>query len=349
MDSSRIGLLGTGCVVMILAAGSGMQLELELWCPGRRGLQQQQRQWGGWKRQRRQHGRQGHRSKPSDCPKTYPLSVGTLVTVAVSWPATGGRREGTGQAYIWLLTTYRADSSNKITGTTTHLRQRARGPHAVRDLGDWRRGVPDGQTGQVEPEFPRHSWDGVPPTAITGTLGGTNDGQLVPGRPVGDALRPRRRRSADRPDDEVADVVLGPHRERPHLRRRRRVRDGQGHPGIRGVFDRHASVLPLETSLRRTSPAADSSGASTRTSSALYGTSTSCTETSGTAYVTLINNRVVGCEIATAAARARRTSTASSTRTPRSTCPATGTFTRRSSRPAGTLRRRAHGAPRSPM
>ncbi len=73
---------------------------------------------------------------------------------------------------------------------------------------------------------------------------------------------------------------------------------GMGHPGVRGVFDGTPPFYLSTTSLAPDSPRADQFWTVNRVQLALYGTSTSCTDTYGSAFVTLINNRVVGCEIA---------------------------------------------------
>lgn len=72
---------------------------------------------------------------------------------------------------------------------------------------------------------------------------------------------------------------------------------GQGHPGIRGVFDGMPPYYLSTTSLTPGQPLADQFWTVNRVQLSLYGTATSCTEVTGQANVTLINDHVVGCEL----------------------------------------------------
>jgi hypothetical protein len=231
-----------------------------------------------------------------ECTKTYPLSVGTLINVAVSWPGTAAVSKGSGTFYIWLLTTYTADSSGKITGTTYSCGN-APAVLTLSQTGDMALGVPSGQMGQIKPTYPAESWNGTPGTAITGTLGGTKVGSsfaidksvalygLKATDPLSDSsmMWPTSYSALTQSDLTYADggaYVMG-----------------QGHPGIRGVFDGTPPFYLAGTSLAPNSPRADTYYSATRSAIAMCGKTTSCTETSGTATVTLLNNRVVGCDL----------------------------------------------------
>ena len=292
MDSSRIGRFGQGLVVMTLAACAGCSSSSSNPPTGSGSSSSGSSSSSG--------GTAMDCSKPvpgtgMDCTKTYPLSVGTLVSVAVSWPGTAAVSKGSGTFYIWLLTTYTADASGKITGTTYSCGNTP----AVLTLsatGDMSLGAPPGS--QIKPTYPADSWNGTPGTAITGTLGGTKVGSsfainksvalygLKPTDPLSDPsmMWPTSYSALTQSDLTYADggaYVMG----------------GPGHPGIRGVFDGTPPYYLAGTSLAMNSPRADTFYSATRSAIAMCGTTTSCTETSGTATVTLLNNRVVGCDI----------------------------------------------------
>jgi hypothetical protein len=73
--------------------------------------------------------------------------------------------------------------------------------------------------------------------------------------------------------------------------------DGDGHPGITGVPRSDSGFYVPYTAPSGGSPT-DQLYLAVRTEVSLYGTSTSCTESSGAATVNLLNNHVVGCDIA---------------------------------------------------
>jgi hypothetical protein len=301
MISSRIGLMGQGFVVMILAACAGCSSSSSNPDAGTSSSSSGSGSGSG-------SGSSSGGTAVGDggtpvvdgtgpaCTKTYPLSVGTLVTVAVSWPGTAAVAKGSGNFYIWLLTTYSADSSNKITGTTFSCGN-APAVLTLSATGDIALGVPSGMTGLIKPEYPADSWDGTPGTAITGTLGGTNTGSsflidpsvtlygLKASDPLSDPTMkwPTSYSALTQSDLTYADGGA--------------YVAGMGHPGIRGTFDSTPPYYLSGTSLAPGAPKADQFWSATRTQLGLYGLSKSCTETTGTANVTLINNRVVGCEL----------------------------------------------------
>ncbi len=291
MDSSRIGLLGQGCVVMILAASAGCSsssvppgagpADSSTPTPTLDAGPEPVVDGGG-----------------GPCTQTYPVSVGTLITATVNWPASAAVAKGSGAYYLWLLTTYSV-AGGKITGTTATCGTTP----AILTLstsGASAEGVPMGQTGQVKPTYPPDSFANVPPTSITGTLGGTNIGSSF-------EIDPSVTLQGLKPTDPLSDPTM----KWPTGYTQLTASDltfadgtpydgGAGHPGIRGVFDGTPPYYLGGTSLASGSPKADQFWTVNRVQLALYGTSSSCTETKGSAYVTLINNRVVGCEIADA-------------------------------------------------
>lgn len=299
MISSRIGLMGQGFVVMILAACAGCSSSSSSSSAPEAGTSSSSGGGSGSS----SGGAVGDGGTPvidgggTACPAmTYPTSVGTLVTVAVSWPGTAAVAKGSGNFYIWLLTTYSADSSNKITGTTFSCGN-APAVLTLSATGDIALGVPTGMTGLIKPEYPADSWDGTPGTAITGTLGGTNIGSSFEIDP-----------SVTLYGLKASDPLSDPTMKWPGSYSALTMSDltyadggayvaGTGHPGIRGTFDSTPPYYLSGTSLAPGAPKADQFWSATRTQLSLYGLSKSCTETTGKANVTLINNRVVGCEL----------------------------------------------------
>jgi hypothetical protein len=235
-----------------------------------------------------------------DCPKTYPITVATFINAKVSWPASAAVAKGDNQPYyLWLLTTYSVDSSNHLTGSTVTCGTTP-AILTLSAIGAMAEGVPAGMTGQVKPTYPTDSWAGVPATSITGTIGGTKVGSSF-------FTDPSLSLQGLKPSDPLSDPTkMWPASQSALTPGNLTYADGgayvmgQGHPGIRGVFDVMPPYYPGTTSLATNSPRADQFWTVNRVQLSLYGTTSSCTDTSGTAYVTLINNRVVGCELADA-------------------------------------------------
>jgi hypothetical protein len=300
MISSRIGLLGQGCVVMILAACAGCSSS-----SGSSGAPPGNPDASG-SSSGGSSGGSGDGSTASNavvdggggsCPAlTYPVSVGTIVNTTVSWNATAAVAKGSGAFYIWLLTTYSIDATGKISGNTVTCGNQP-AVLTLSQTGDIALQVPSGQSGQIKPEYPADSWDGITPTAITGTLGGTNIGSSFEVDPSVTLI-------GLKPTDALSDPMMKWPTSNTALTQTDLTYPdggayvtGQGHPGVRGIFDPTPPFYLSGTSLSQGSPRADQFWSVTRTQLALYGTSTTCTETKGTATVTLINNRIVGCEI----------------------------------------------------
>jgi hypothetical protein len=297
MDSSRIGLLGQGLVVMLLAASAGCSSSSSPPAPASSSGSS-----SGSSGSSSSSGSSGGGAMPvvkgpgPDCPKTYPVSSGTLITVAVSWPGTAAVAKGSGNFYIWLLTKYSADASGKITGTS----QSCGNTPAVLTLsmtGDIALGVPMGQTGLIKPLYPADSWDGTPTTAIKGTLGGTTIGSSF-------EVDPSVSLYGLKASDPLSDPTMKWVGSYSALTASNLTYadggayvTGQGHPGIKGTFDGTPPYYLSGTSLAPGAPKTDTFWSVSRSQLGLYGKSTSCTETSGTANVTLINNRIVGCDL----------------------------------------------------
>jgi hypothetical protein len=290
MDSSRIGLLGQGCVVVILAACAGCSSSSSPATPD---------SGGGMTTPPAGDGGAdkvvvGDTTMP--CKPTYPVATSVLVSLDVSWPATSATAKGTGHEYLSLLTVYSVDSNNKVTGTTIPCGLQA-ADVPLSDLGAMATGVPTGS--MVRALFPAVSWDGVPPTKITGTVGGSNVGSsfevdpstslvgIAPTDPLSDPTMKWPLSYSGIPMSDWTLVDGGPWT----------AASGE-QPGITGEFYNGAMpfVLP-RTSLSMTSPQVDHLHSVFRTTLSLYGTAATCMMTTGTATTTNINNHVVGCDI----------------------------------------------------
>jgi hypothetical protein len=228
--------------------------------------------------------------------KTYPVRTATFINAKVSWPASAAVAKGTDQPYyLWLLSTYSVDGNNHITGTTITCGTTP-AILTLSALGAMAEGV---MSGQVKPTYPADSWTDVPPTNITGTVGGSNIGSsfytdpslslqgLKPSDPLSNPATPWPASQSALVQSDLTYADGGAYVM------------GQGHPGIRGVFDTTPPYYPGTTSLATNSPRADQFWTVNRVQLSLYGTTgPTCADTSGQAFVTLINNRVVGCELA---------------------------------------------------
>jgi hypothetical protein len=302
MDSSRIGLFAQGLVAMMLVACAGCGSSSSNSVSPEGGSSSGSSGSSGSSSGSSGGGSMAPVKGPGmECTKTYPLSVGTLITVAVSWPGTAAVAKGSGNFYIWLLTVYSVDASNKITGTS----QSCGNTPAILTLsntGDIALGVPGCpdmcQTGLIKPLYPPSSWDGSPTTAIKGTLGGTTVGSSFEVDP-----------SVSLYGLKASDPLSDPTMKWVGSYSALTMSDltyadggayvaGQGHPGIKGTFDGTPPYYLSGTSLAPNAPKTDTFWSVSRSEIGMYGISTSCTEIKGgTANVTLINNRIVGCDL----------------------------------------------------
>jgi hypothetical protein len=235
----------------------------------------------------------------SVCPASTALFVGTKVTVSTAWPASAAVAKGSGPFFLWLLSIYEIDASNRINGKTATCGMQL--PMiTLSAIGDMAMGVPSGQMGLQQIVVPATSWKGVPPVGVTGLLGGWNVGSSVAIDPVvtlyglkstsaladGVMQWPASMSALASSDLTYADGT-------PYT-------PGTGLPGILANYDSTPPYYPATTSLAVNSPQADQIGMVLRTQLRLYGTSTSCTVQSGQASMNDLNVRVVGCELAAA-------------------------------------------------
>jgi len=287
MDSSRIGLLGQGCVVMILAASAGCSSSSTPAGAADSGPVVTPTGDGG-----------GNKVVVGDttmpCTETYPVATSVLITLDVSWPATSAVAKGSGTYYLSLLNVYSIDSSNKLTGTSMPCGTQA-ADVTLSDLGASATGVPMGS--EVRPEYPATSFNGAPAYAVTGLVGGSNVGSSF-------EVDPNVSLTGITSTSPLIDGTMAwPPLTGIPMSAWTYIDGGayvsmMGQPGLTGIFYNGAMpfVLP-RTALSSTAPQVDHLQTLSRTALSLYGTNTSCTKTSGTATVTQLNNHIAGCAI----------------------------------------------------
>jgi hypothetical protein len=228
------------------------------------------------------------------CQTMPSATYATKIVLNVTWPGTQAVVKGTtGTVNIWLLSVYAIDSSNHVTGTTTTCGNTTP-PILLTATADQLTGLPSGS--EVQNAFPASSWEGVPATNITGTLGGYHVGASITIDPVvtlyGLAASSSLNSATAPWPSMVSDLDLttlttadgGPV-------------SGSALPGITAVPNGAAPYVLPRTSLSTTAPSADQLQIVLRTALSLYGTSSDCQTQSGTATVTQLNNRVVGCSL----------------------------------------------------
>jgi hypothetical protein len=230
------------------------------------------------------------------CASMAQTTYATKIALNVTWPGTQAVVQGkSGIVNIWLLSIYNVDSSNKITGTTKTCGN-STPPITLTDTADELTGEPSGS--QVQNAFPAASWDAVPTNNITGTLGGLKIGASITIDPtvtlygvaasstLTDATTKWPANGSD--IDVTALTTAGGD---PYVA-------GTNLPGVTAFPNGAAPFILPKTSLDMTAPAASQLQVVLRTALSLYGTSSSCTDESGTAFVTQLNNHVVGCSLA---------------------------------------------------
>jgi hypothetical protein len=223
-------------------------------------------------------------------------TVGTLITVQTTWPATAAVVKGAGPVYVWLLSTYDVDGNERITGTTTTCGMQMP-VVTLSAVGDQARGLPAGQTGQERLVFPATSWSGVPSVTVTGTVGGLNVGSSVAIEPVvllyGLASTSAFANGSTQWPSSASVIGSGSLTYANGMP----YQTGVGQPGILATYDGTPPYYVPSTSLSQSSPTADESFLVLRTQLRLYGTSVSCSEQTGQAFVNDLNFRVVGCQL----------------------------------------------------
>jgi hypothetical protein len=233
----------------------------------------------------------------ADCTPQNMFTTATHITVHTTWPASlavngctaSSTPPCTAPFEIWLLTNY------TITGTTVAAKSQTcesvNPPVTLNATGNIATGVPDGMTGQVENTLPPAVWksDKQPITDVTGAIGGWKTGasiridkstQLEGIAPTSTLANPDTAWPNSAAGIPMADLVDS---------------DGDGPLGITGVpLSGNGFYLP-HVSVNASSAAADRLYIVSRTTLRLFGHSTSCTEWSGDAFVTQLQNHIIGC------------------------------------------------------
>jgi hypothetical protein len=234
--------------------------------------------------------------------------VGALFTLNVSWGAVIAAAGGTGKIYLWTLNHYTI-SGNSITGTSQTCGTQTP-PLPLNATGIMAEGLPSTLTNvAVLSELPTTKvWDHDTRTATTsGTLGGWNIGSSI-------AIAPTTSVSGLTPTSMYSDPAtawpgpgLGMNIPTTDLS----DDDMDGNPGITDypVGDNSAGYYLPATELGGTtanpSPHADKLYIVSRTQLSLYGTSKSCTESTGSISVPQYDEHVIGChDLGTAATAA---------------------------------------------
>jgi hypothetical protein len=235
------------------------------------------------------------------CTAQTHMTVATKISVNVAWPSTLAVAGDMGPLSISLLSNYDVDSAGHITGTTKTC-QNQTPPITLAMSADQVLGIPAGSKVQIV--IGPSTWGApkMPTTNITGQIGGWNIGSSIKIDPAValDGLLP----SSMYADPKTAwpdDMTM----TEPIPLTDTRADDGNlWGSGITAIPKSDNGFYTPQTALSMTAPHVDAIYVILRTELTLYGKSTSCTESSGAATITLLNNHVVGCHHADAAADA---------------------------------------------
>jgi hypothetical protein len=238
------------------------------------------------------------------CTPQTDQTVASKITLKVNWPQTLANAgcvapKCSGDIVFWLLAQYHIDSTNKVTGTTKTCANTTP-PVPLTALGSQSEGLTSGQA-TVQILIGQDVWKAIamnaPPAMTTGTLGGWKVGATMEIDPTTTAygLKP-------------SSTFANPATKWPCFQMSNGIPmsdfaddDNDGNPGITATAS-SASGFSLPATALTTSPPyapkADKLYVALRTELRLYGTSSSCTDGSGTAEALLQNNHVIGCHIA---------------------------------------------------
>jgi hypothetical protein len=232
------------------------------------------------------------------CPVLTQEWVGALFTLNVTWAGVEAASGGSGKIYLWTLNNYMI-SGNTITGTSRTCGTQIP-PLVLNATGIMAEGLPSTLTNvSVLNEYPtKLVWDNDTRTAATtGTLGGWNIGSSI-------AINPTTSVSGLTPTSMFADPTtpwpgpgLGMNIPATDLS----DDDMDGNPGVTlyPLNDNTAGYYLPATELGGTpsnpAPHADKLYAVSRTQVTLYGTSISCSESTGTLTVPQFDEHIIGC------------------------------------------------------
>ncbi len=242
----------------------------------------------------------------ASCPTNAHETVAAKVTLTVTWPATLANagcdaksmpKACTGDINIWLLAHYDFNGG-AVTGTTETCGNQTP-PIPLSTTGSLSEGLPAGTQGIVQVNFAPSVWTSiianpnVPPTQTSGVIGGWDIGSSFQINPTNSVY-------GLSPTSMYANAAtVWPASESDIMASDLTDDDMDGHPGITATpASGGGFVLPATAALMTPPTFADKLYLTLRTSLSLYGTSSSCTDISGTVGVQTINNHVVGCELA---------------------------------------------------
>ncbi len=229
------------------------------------------------------------------CTPATKQTVGVMINMNVTWPATASINGGKGAYVLWLLSTY--DVTGLNLAATIKTCQLTTPPISLTPTGDIASGLMAGAMGKVGTASPVSEWNKVTRTSMTtGALGGWNIGSSISiadsvtldGLPPDSTFKDP---TTKWPPASAAGNPFG-------MGFMYQDEEGDMKPGITVLPLATAGYAQIRTGLGGMQPATDALYIASRTELSMYGTSTSCTETSGIADVKLIDNHVIGCDIA---------------------------------------------------
>ena len=231
------------------------------------------------------------------CPVQTSQTVGVQINLNVTWPSTGSINGGMGPYVLWLLSDQTIDGTGKISAVT-HTCQLTTPPIQLNATGDVASGCTAGEMCKVGTQSPVSEWAKVTRTTmVTGQLGGWNVGSSISidqavtlnGLPPDSMFKDP---TTKWPPFSASGIPFGTGFMFTD------DQTGDMTPGIAVIPTTTAGYAKIRTGLGTPlKPAVDKIYIASRTQLGMYGVSSSCTEASGTAFVKLIDNHVIGCEI----------------------------------------------------
>jgi hypothetical protein len=227
------------------------------------------------------------------------LNVGWGLTLANAGCDSKSMPPCSGEIDIWLLSKYDINGTS-VTGTTFTCGNKTP-PIPLSPAGSQSEGLPSGQQGTVQIAFDPSVWANImanpnkAPTPVQGTIGGWNIGSTFTIEPTNSVY------GLSATSTFSSSTTTWPPTQASLMASDLADDDNDGHPGITATPSN-----AMGFSLPSTAPAmappyppqADQLYVALRTELSLYGTSSSCTDVSGTVDVQLLNNHVIGCRIA---------------------------------------------------
>jgi hypothetical protein len=228
------------------------------------------------------------------CPARTDETVAVKIRMTVTWPGTAGHIPGAGSYVIWLLSRYAIDGRNNIT-STTRICQIGQ-PAVTEHPDDFVTSAPVGYLKLVRLASPVSEWKKVTKTTVaTGVLGGWSVGSSMAIHPSVSLFGLKDTSEYKKPTTPWPSASSDPYPfgTAPDYE----DEEGDGTPGITLLSIADAGYAEITTSLSPTAPAADRVYAASRIELSLYGTSKSCEQVSGTAEVSLLDSRFIGCRL----------------------------------------------------